>query len=210
MGFRNADPPSPASRWLRRLDQKEHAGADDFAMDLEYESRSAAVSPKTGITPHRHGVDCEMLAQAQKEPTNIDEAIELASPRALRKLLRMMVYSQQGSMDLANAYLMPARPVHTGTVSSKQTCRKRRIPETIAKKAAAIILVSKAPWFKLFLQILTVVTGQQTMIPYGFAYAQSGDSMYQWTCCNQVASAVGCVWGRHLPASDRSQRPWMH
>ena len=127
MGFRNADPPSPASQWLRRLDQKEQrAGAEDFAMDLD---QDAPVSPKTVVAPHRHGVDCEMMARA--EPANIDEAIEMASPRALRKLLRMMVYSQQGSMDLASAYLMPAPiPVQVDLPLSMKTSRKRRMYET--------------------------------------------------------------------------------
>ncbi len=132
MGFRTADPPSPASQWLRRLDQKEqgHGAAEDGAMDVEYECRSAAVSPQSVVTPHRHGVDCQMLAQ-NDEPANIDQAIELASPRALRQLLRMMVYSQQASLDLASAYLMPARPVpQKGSMSSKQTARKRRMYET--------------------------------------------------------------------------------
>lgn len=98
-------------------------------MDLDHEPWSAAVSPKTVATPHRHGVDCEMVARS--EPANIDEAIELASPRALRKLLRMMVYSQQTSMDLASAYLMPA-PVSMQAELGRSTksSRKRRMYET--------------------------------------------------------------------------------
>lgn len=155
MGYRNTPgdaPSSPASRWLRRVDQhqKEQAEAgsaayvDDYAMDMEYEAnnRSAAVSPKTVMTPrrqnypHRHGVDCEMLASGagmqQRQPNDIDEAIEMASPRALRKLLRMMVHSQQSSMDLATAYLMPAPMLtHSGMAPvSGKLSRKRKMYET--------------------------------------------------------------------------------
>lgn len=144
MGFRNADPPSPASQWLRRLDQKEqgaeqqqqqqqqYAGAEDVAMDLDHEPTRAAVGTNAvaaAAVPHRHGVDCATMAR--REPASIDEAIELASPRALRKLLRMMVYSQQTSMDLATAYLIPPLvPAHSDSSFAIKASRKRRMYET--------------------------------------------------------------------------------
>ncbi|GIZ49171.1 hypothetical protein CKM354_001220600 [Cercospora kikuchii] len=224
MGYRNTPgdaPSSPASRWLRRVDQhqKEEAEAaatyvDDYAMDMEYEAnnRSAAVSPKTVMTPrqrHRHGVDCEMLASGagmqQRQPNDIDEAIEMASPRALRKLLRMMVHSQQSSMDLATAYLMPAPMLtHSGMAPvSGKSSRKRKMYETCQHCRMDFEPGNNRE------ERCSYHPGDKVMIPYGFAYAQNGDGMFQWTCCNQIGTAVGCVWGRHLSAaSGRIQRPW--
>ncbi|KAM3414708.1 hypothetical protein BST61_g9866 [Cercospora zeina] len=254
MGFRNTTsgssaPSSPASRWLRRADQyqKEQAAAaagaayteEDYAMEMEYEAnnRSAAVSPKTVMTPrrqhtdhhhhhphHRHSVDCELLLATgaggkqqqqhrQAPPNDIDEAIEMASPRALRKLLRMMVHSQQSSQDLATAFLMPA-PMLThdknnnntalaGPFSSGKASRKRKLYETCQHCRMDFEAGNNRE------ETCSYHPGEKIMIPYGFAYAQNGDGMFQWTCCNQVGTAVGCVWGRHVSAaSGRNQRPW--
>lgn len=102
-------------------------------MDLDHEPTRAAVGTNAvaaaAAVPHRHGVDCATMAR--REPASIDEAIELASPRALRKLLRMMVYSQQTSMDLATAYLIPPLvPAHSDSSLAIKASRKRRMYET--------------------------------------------------------------------------------
>lgn len=104
-------------------------------MDLDHEPTRAAVGTNAvnavaaAAAPHRHGVDCATMAR--REPASIDEAIELASPRALRKLLRMIVYSQQTSMDLATAYLIPPLvPAHSDSSLAIKASRKRRMYET--------------------------------------------------------------------------------
>lgn len=117
MGYRGYQPSSPASRWLRRQDH-DASDSDTDAMECCGEQDFSYLESTGGD---------DNLAQRDSslglsDIPNTDLAIEMASPRTLRTLLRMMVHSQPMCMDLANAYF--SQKQSSGTPSRKRKARE--------------------------------------------------------------------------------------
>lgn len=130
-----ASPPSPASQWLQRLDHRltpEPEEEEDYEMEVEEEQQEQEASAEHKDVPafpppNADSAQPRLFAWDAPAMPTIDDAIENASPHALRKLVRMMVHSQQASMDLATAYLLKESHAIPGYMPTQ---RKRKAYET--------------------------------------------------------------------------------
>ncbi|KXT00054.1 hypothetical protein AC579_917 [Pseudocercospora musae] len=193
MGYRGYQPSSPASQWLRRQD---HDASDSDADAMEC----------CGETGGADTLARQDGSLSLSDVPNADLAIEMASPRTLRSLLRMMVHSQPMCMDLANAYF--SQKQSNGTPSRKrkarETCQHCRVefdPTDIANEQCIY-----HPGHKQVSQNLAMF---ESLFPQHGSRApidQEAESRVRWTCCQQPSAVMGCVWARHQALAGRHKR----